>query len=206
MEGGAFPFRTEEGKWGLASADGSILCMPVYDALSPLPKREGQYLLCCRGFDWGLLNNQGVEVLDCEWQDIVFVPDALMAVCRDGLWGFARMELGRFRVVTPVTYGEWKAAEAEEGGIFAIIVRQDTPWGTMTHQGSHMTLQRYGVLDGQANVLARPQWKYVKTGGSTDHIQRFWWLERAYAKTEEGEIPLIENGQLTQLLKKGAYR
>ena len=194
MENGAFPFRTEDGKWGLAS-ENVILCPPVYDALSPMPDREGQYLLCCRGFLWGLLSAEGSEVLACEWQGVKLVSDSLITVRQKHLWGFARMELGRFRPVTPVAYSEWKKYQTKDG-LNVFFVLQKTPWGTMNHNGSHMTLSRWGVLDGRANLLATPQWKDVDFRNFSD----------IWANTLDGKLMLMEDWRLTQPLKEGAYR
>lgn len=208
MESGAFPFRTEDGQWGLASEDRAILCPPVYDALSPLLYREKQYLLCCRDAQWGLIDAQGKERLACKWDEIMFVFDHLMAVRQGDLWGFARMELGRFHPVTPIAYGDWNASETEDG-IGVIVVRQDTQWGRMGEDGSGMTLWRVGILDKMARVLARPQWKghEVDHRGSTYGEQKLWNFRDVWVDTQEdGRIMLVEENRLTPPLKEGVYR
>ena len=208
MESGAFPFRTEDGKWGLASADRDILCPPAYDALSPMPDREKQYLLCCLGSQWGLIDAQGKERLACKWDEILSVFDHLMAVRQGDYWGFARMELGRFNPVTPIVYGDWNASETKDG-IGAIIVWQCSQWGCMGEGGSGMTLWRAGMLDGMGRVLARPQWKRheIHPGGSTYGERKLWYLQNVRVDTQEDEhIMLVEENCLTPQLKEGTYR
>ena len=208
MESDAFPFRTPDGKWGLASADRDILCPPAYDALFPLPDRKKQYLLCCRGSKWGLIDAQGKDRLSCKWDEVTSVFDHLMAVRQGDRWGFARMELGRFNPVTPIAYGDWEASETKDG-IGVIIVRQDSQWGCMGEDGSGMTLCRIGILDGMGRLLARPQWKRHEMDhrGSTYGEQKLWNFQDVWVDTQEdGRIMLVEENRLTSPLKEGAYR
>lgn len=209
VEGGVYPFRTADGRWGLADAQERLVCPAAYEQITPIPalwKDHPRLLLARRGGRWGLLDGQGREALACEWDEIDYLMYSLYAVRRDGRWGFARQEGDRFVLAAEPQYATFRASETEDG-VGVVFVRQLFRWGAMEHNGRGMEYERWGALDGQGRVLAGVQWPYEPgLVGSHDGSGIRWHIESASANTREGWVPLIEDDRLTAPFREGAYR
>ena len=78
--------KQENGKWGFADSSGQFVFSPIYDEARSF---VGGYASVRIGDKWGIIDDEGAYVVECEYEDVArVVSEGFVAVKSDGKWGY----------------------------------------------------------------------------------------------------------------------
>ena len=128
----SFPIKIDK-KWGLINGDGVVIIDAIYDAIGEF-KQYG-YAVMQRNGNVGMLNKQGVEVIQPKYDDIKVLDSTLIAVMKNDDWKVMNLN---GQVVLGSGYERirvWK------GGFLAYM--QHGKWGIVDHTGADICRPRF---------------------------------------------------------------
>ncbi|MBP3655369.1 MAG: WG repeat-containing protein [Clostridia bacterium] len=201
LESGLYPFRTADGRWGAADAQG-VKVEAVYGMLRPLREQEERFLVALRDGRWGLMDEDAALILPCLYDEIVFVREGLFAVRSGSGWGFMRYEGGACAPATEMLYEDWVLIDTDDGDV--IFVRQAMYWGTMGPGGSGMYYARWGLLDGACRTLVRTRMPYKPSTPSGNRSRKYG-AQDVTIHLPEGDFEVVVDRRMTDALREGAY-